>query len=517
MLNIFQKFCRCCMKDGEFNIFTTLFESHPIARILEKILSKKISSDDDFPKTICDECYKNIISHYTFVKNYVKVQEILLGILEKNRCVKANQTKNLFPHSKDSNITNEFQSSDDDQPLSSLYKHSTKKYKETNGTSSVDSLKEITSVVNENEIQKEYLILNKKIENSSIKAKETASLSQDETNDKKIESSAFKHSCVDCNESYDYIKQLEKHCKETGHIVPRRFSCVICSKKFLSKTRLKDHVRTHDKEKPFPCEDCGMAFTLSSNLKRHKKRHTGEKSYFCEVCGKGFIQKHTLTVHMRLHNGETPYVCELCGKGYRAKPLLHQHMYKHKDADTQTIKYQKYYLKYGKVKVECKVCQKIVTKSALYNHMKVQHGDGLKKFLCNLCGKTYATKMSLDVHMNIHTKKISYNCNICSKSFTHQNYLKTHLMLHSGERPHCCDLCGKTFVQRTHLDRHKRIHTGARPFTCTYCDKAFALNENLKVHIRIHTKETPHYCSECGKGFYSSSSRKKHETNVHQK
>lgn len=109
----------------------------------------------------------------------------------------------------------------------------------------------------------------------------------------------------------------------------------------------------------------------------------------------GFIQKHTLTVHMRLHNGETPYVCEICSKGYRSKSLLQQHMYKHNDIKMQTVKYQRYYLKYGKVKVECKVCQKIITKSALYNHMKVQHGDGLKNFLCNLCGKTYATKMSL--------------------------------------------------------------------------------------------------------------------------
>ncbi|KAL3267908.1 hypothetical protein HHI36_007046 [Cryptolaemus montrouzieri] len=442
-----------------------------------------------------------------------------------------------------------YDSSDDDQPLSTICKKSqllTENHEnglKLGGDSSSGNLRSLHSKqlvnINSEEKSHEYCstiqkdssqnkcdycaeIFNKKrllLQHLKISHSEKCIIKRNENYTRQLRKSTEmdqKHVCTNCKQSFEFIKHLERHCRDTGHAFPKRFSCEVCSKKFLSNTRLNDHMRIHNNERPYKCNECDMTFTLSSNLKRHKKRHTGEKSYFCEVCGRGFIQKHTLTVHMRLHNGETPYVCDICGKGYRAKPLLHQHMYKHKDIETQTVRYQRYYLKYGKVKVECQICKKIITKSALYNHMKVQHGDGLKKFLCNLCGKTYATKMSLDVHMNVHTKKISYDCKICSKSFTHQNYLKTHLMLHSGERPHCCDLCGKTFVQKTHLDRHMRTHTGVRPYSCSYCDKAFALNENLKVHERIHTGETPHHCSVCGKGFFNSSSRKKHETSVHQ-
>lgn len=506
--NIVSKFCRCCMKNGELNIFTSVFESRTIAQILEQIFQEKISSDDQLPKTICFQCSNKVISQFLFIKNYQKVRELLLDILKREHETSLSDVEKTI-------INYEVDSSDDDQPLSKLCEEQTECNIKRNGEKLVNDSESINLKETESKLDNLNLIECESSNNTFEENPKLESYSSYDIRERTDEISSYK----DCNVlSQELIKQLEKHCKDTGHSFLRKFTCRVCSEKFISNTHLNDHMKIHNNERPFACNECGMTFTRNSNLKRHIKKHTGERSYFCEICSKGFVQKYALTVHMRLHNGETPYVCEICGKGHRVKTLLEQHMYKHKDNKSETLnKYQEYYRRYGKKSVECKICKKIVTRSALYNHMKAQHGDGLKKFLCNLCGKTYSTKMSLDVHMNIHTKKISYDCNICSKSFTHQNYLKTHLMMHSGERPHCCDLCGKTFVQRTHLHRHKKTHTGAKPYSCSYCHKAFALNENLKVHIRIHTKETTHHCSECGKGFFNSSSKKKHENNVHRK
>ncbi|KAK9882643.1 hypothetical protein WA026_022512 [Henosepilachna vigintioctopunctata] len=540
--NKLSKLCRCCMQNGNHNVFTTMFERQPVVKILEYCISEKICSDDGLPENICQQCYDKIISYYLFILNFKKVQLHLLDIfkdstgIEKDKTVlkeretlgsgfECNEEYSLIKKSQYNRIANS--NIEINSNVCSKVELELEVFN-IEHTANSEDLKnkdiQIQFLNNLNNGEREEITCRDLCKNNLSKEHfnnhldecltEKPCFSKNSTVEK-LKPSFQKYICSECEECFEFMKQLEQHCRNTGHGIPRRFCCKICFKKFLSNTRLNDHMRIHNNDKPFKCSECGMTFTSNSNLKRHKKKHTGEKSYFCEVCSRGFIQKHTLTVHMRLHNGETPYVCELCGKGYRTKPLLHQHMYKHKDTETQIIRYRKYYLKYGKMKVECEICKKIITKSALYNHMKIQHGDGLKKFLCNLCGKTYATKMSLGVHMNIHTKKVSYNCTVCSKSFTHQNYLKTHLMLHSGERPHCCDLCGKTFVQRTHLDRHMKTHTGAKPYACSYCDKTFALNENLKVHTRIHTGETTHHCSICGKGFFNSSSKKKHEISIH--
>ncbi|KAJ3403534.1 hypothetical protein CcCBS67573_g06154 [Chytriomyces confervae] len=57
------------------------------------------------------------------------------------------------------------------------------------------------------------------------------------------------------------------------NLVPRRYLCSLCSKRFTRPSTLRTHMNSHTGERPFVCTaaGCGWKFTVLSNLKRHLK------------------------------------------------------------------------------------------------------------------------------------------------------------------------------------------------------------------------------------------------------
>lgn len=84
---------------------------------------------------------------------------------------------------------------------------------------------------------------------------------------------------------------------------PKIFSCDICDKTFLDKSKLARHSLVHTKEKPFKCAYCHKLFSLDYNLRTHLRVHSGDKPFICRVagCNKRFSQSSNMKVHERSH------------------------------------------------------------------------------------------------------------------------------------------------------------------------------------------------------------------------
>ena len=82
---------------------------------------------------------------------------------------------------------------------------------------------------------------------------------------------------------------------------------------------------------------------------------------------------------------------------------------------------------------------------------------------------------------------------------------------HSSDKPCLCDICGKKFVTKFTLETHMKIHYGIKDQVCFICKKSFTAKANLDAHvINVHTNE--HYsCDICEKQLKNKRSLTRHK------
>uniref|UniRef100_A0A8P4KF63 PR domain zinc finger protein 4 n=1 Tax=Dicentrarchus labrax TaxID=13489 RepID=A0A8P4KF63_DICLA len=179
-------------------------------------------------------------------------------------------------------------------------------------------------------------------------------------------------------------KKLTNGTSSQGHVREKKFKCSMCSRAFITSTKLNVHFMGHVGMKPHKCEYCSKAFSDPSNLRMHLKIHTGQKNYRCTVCEKSFTQKSHVASHMLIHTGAEKLKCDLCDRAFIRKHDLKQHMFSHTHER----------------RIQCPKCNKHFLKT---NHLKkhMNSHEGRRDFVCEKCHKAFLTKYHLTRHLKI--------------------------------------------------------------------------------------------------------------------
>lgn len=305
--------------------------------------------------------------------------------------------------------------------------------------------------------------------------------------------------CAICFQKFKSPKYMRNHL--VTHTGNKRFTCQVCSKRFMRKYDLQQHMmRVHSfiktsrgkivsKEEEFlnannenatkACMFCESKFTTQFMLDNHlEEAHSTERPFKCDICNASFSSSKKLDRHKDAVHSERLHQCEHCDKSFRFLYALKEHEKTHNEA---------------------------------------------KPFLCDDCGKGFALAKYLQKHKQRHTvpevfNKI-YDCKYCEKVFENLHEYQQHIRTHTDteDRIHQCDQCPKRFFKYAHLKRHIMTHSTVRSFQCEYCEKRYKDPDTLRKHIRfIHRtadedgnrKEYP--CPFCDKVFYSNGHRKRH-------
>lgn len=111
--------------------------------------------------------------------------------------------------------------------------------------------------------------------------------------------------CPYCSERFFQENFRVQHLVEKHGMIRPEHKCSLCSKVFITKSLLNNHVKNvHMKEKNHECDVCHHLFYTKSDVARHKVTHTGEKKFSCNMCNTLFSSRDSLRRHIkRTHAG----------------------------------------------------------------------------------------------------------------------------------------------------------------------------------------------------------------------
>lgn len=306
---------------------------------------------------------------------------------------------------------------------------------------------------------------------------------------------------------------------------------------------------------------CKEEIEMISDINEIKVEHSDIESDTIENCDyvndyvdnfvevKPIIQEITEEISIKTEQNvkEVPgYTCITCGETFIERKEFLSHRRKER--------YIKRRMNSNLRRVSCPVCKKMVVKDRMEDHMNVH--TKTKPHVCEICGKSFASKPNLYTHKVIHREVKPHVCEICGRGFTQMPSLKDHMRCHNNEKLIChicgydtltmsafrchqrkhlknkdyginapkigisrrnqypkkkvCDICNKQFLTYQRLAVHMYVHKGEKPYKCTLCDSRFVQVGQLNCHMRIHTGEKRYECSYCGKKFTINGNLQQH-------
>ena len=107
--------------------------------------------------------------------------------------------------------------------------------------------------------------------------------------------------------------------------------------------------------------------------------------------------------------------------------------------------------------------------------------------VCDRCNKSFTYKVTLMIHLRLHSSKKPYKCLVCRKRFFLQSILSLHLRTHTSVKRHNDRLEAKSYVGKSKLQRRKEQQRSED--ICDRCEKLSKLNSNVDKRAQMDKNE----------------------------
>jgi Zinc finger, C2H2 type len=220
--------------------------------------------------------------------------------------------------------------------------------------------------------------------------------------------------------------------------------------------------------------------TIKSEMKASNKIN-------CTHCGLLFSANGLYHHIQRTHIISYKFSCDLCGKKFNLKNDLREHMVRHLSPDSR-------------VKHKCQNCHSLfLSLGALKNHEHIFHSDIVEVHLCELCMKTFASRIKYQQHYKTVHQKGNFLCTfgMCTRQYLTKNALNKHIAKNHS-RQEACEICGKLVAVGVYMKQHILSHS-EKQMKCNQCEKSFLTKSAFNNHMEISHKNliTKHNCSLC--------------------
>ncbi|CAB0039581.1 unnamed protein product [Trichogramma brassicae] len=168
------------------------------------------------------------------------------------------------------------------------------------------------------------------------------------------------------------------------------------------------------------------------------------------------------------------------------------------------------------VRHACNVCgKKYKFKSSLQFHIDSMHRKNA--FVCDTCGKEFPQKVNLKIHVNAEHNGVRHACNVCGKKYKFKSGLKFHIDSMHRKIALACDICGKEFSQKGNLKIHVNAEHNCVKHSCDLCGKKYKYKRSLKFHTDSFHRKIAYACNICEKTYTSKQMLRLHKDSTHRK
>ncbi|XP_055317609.1 transcription factor grauzone-like isoform X2 [Sitodiplosis mosellana] len=534
--------CRLCMSantDEHLNIFSDIGIEMKLCEIISKYFDCEISEVDPLPNLVCQKCWQTTDAFHELYQKSKIVQESLLNPPIKFEPGESelwqSHQESIFVEEAhlevgpvkpelnlDDSISNDndqmdyggstFDSDDqsDDEDNGNITDKNDPDYKCSEDEEAKLPLNDLPST----DLSPKKLPLTKKPKRIRKPVKQTRA-----EKNRKFDQFCAEHkdllkmNCDLCPTVFKNLREAREHYAKKHNNPNGYIKC--CAAKLLYQSQVRDHIKNHfepktpkpktRRKKNLACKICSKSFTSKQSLLLHRRAHKENdeskdglylkfiadhfdmKCDFCETVFRGYYEAREH--YKEAHNEDKGYI-KCCNVKLRERYLVKDHIKSHLEPEV----------------FKCDICRKtFATRMNLVKHKHRHYLTKSKSFICDYCKRACRDKEQMVRHMFTKHKFVEakFECKICHKMFQIESLLKTHMYTVHREKKSIgtCEICGKSFNTIYLLDKHKLQHIDKSErlierTQCEHCGDWIATSSGLFYHQQIHTSG-PQKCKHC--------------------